>query len=341
MPVYKREGVWYARAQVGGVRVEQSAGAGATQAEAKELETAIRKRLREDRHAKRTGQSLNRTFGEALLHYLQLPETERLRSFQSLKSVASLVRVHLENVHLEQVPEKAEEMTQAFLAECLQPATINRRLALVRRILNLAYRRWKWLAQPLAITLLPENNERHVYPEIELVQELMAHCDEDVRDALLVAFFTGMRQGELLRVNRNPENYVQGNFIKLYSGNKTKKPGRLPISLEIAAIVKRMPLNVSKDKIRYHFERARIAVGRPDVRWNDLRHGFASIVAEAGGDFIDIMKLLRHTSPQSTKRYTHLLDKRLKHVVGKVTRLAAGKRRAEKRVDKPKLVKSA
>jgi integrase len=345
VPTYKRGGIWYARAQVGNRRIEQSAGAGASQAEAKELEQSLFKRLREDRHAKRVGKSLNRTFGEALLEYLRLPETQNLRSYQSLKSVANLIRPHLENVPLENTPEKAEEMKQVFLAGKLSSSTINRRLALVRRILTISYEKWKWITAPLYVSLLPENNERHIYPEPELVADLAAACpSKDNGDALLVIYFTGMRRSEFIAVNQHPLTYIQKNTLMLYSGFKTKKPRRVPILPAIRHIVKRMPLDVDYESLRYNFETARLAVGRPEMHLHDLRHGFASMIAESGGELIDIMRLLGHTSAQTTQRYTHLLDKRLRTVVGNVGRLAAGKRRSHKstqRAENTKISKTA
>lgn len=330
MPIGKRNGVWYARVQLGGNRIERSLGSGASREEAKELEDALRQRLRDDRHAKRVGRSLNRTFGEALLEYMKSPEAQKLKSYVSLKSVANLIRPYLEDKPLEMAQECAEEMKQALLAEGLQPATINRRLALVRRIVRIAHRKWKWLSSPIEITLLPEDNERHIYPEMDLAYSLVDSCNSENGDALLVIYFTGMRRGEFLRVNKNPDRYIRGNFIELYSGNKTKKVGRIPITDTIQAIVKRMPLNVTENTLRNSFERAREAVGRPELHLHDFRHGFASNIADAGGDLLDIMKLLRHTSPQTSKRYVHLLDKRLRRVAGKVARLAAGKRRERK-----------
>lgn len=331
MPIYKRDGIWYARAQVGNQRIEQSAGKGASQEDAKELEAALRKRLRDDRQAKRVGRSLNRTFGEALLEYLKQPETMRLRSYHSLKSVANLICDHLENVPLEQTPEKAEEMKQAFLAQKLEPATINRRLAMVRRILNLAYRKWKWLSAPLYITLLPENNERHIYPEVKLVMELVAKCQSEADgNAILVIYFTGMRRGEFFKVNQDPAQYIQDNFLMLYSGNKTKKPRRVPIINAIRHIIRQMPLNVDANSLRKAFEIGRQAAGRPELHLHDLRHGFASLIAESKGDIVDIMRLLGHTNAQTSQRYTHLLDTRLRSVMSNLGRVAAGKRRTKK-----------
>ena len=136
-----------------------------------------------------------------------------------------------------------------------------------------------------------------------------------------------MRRSEFFRVNRAPGAHLDRGFINLYTGTKTNRPGRIPVMKEIEPIIKRLPLNVTPHSLRMAFERARTAVGVPTMHLHDLRHGYASLLAEAGADFLDIMSLLRHASSASTKRYTHLMDKRLQDVVKKAG-LVAGKRRS-------------
>lgn len=337
MPIEQRGGIWYARVQVGKVRVRRSAGKGATRKEAKELETAILRSLQEDRHAKRLDRSLNRTFGDGLLEYLNAEDTKQLRSYRGLVDKASALRPFLEHVRMEDVPEAAEAMKQSLLADGKKPATINRRLAIVRRILNLAYRQWKWLKQPLYVTLLPEDNERHVYPDADLVQRLVASCtDRDAGDFLLAAYYTGLRKSELFRVNADPGRFIVDGRIVLDRQTKTGRPGVVPIARQVLGIFGRMPLAVDEHMLRKNFEAARAEVGRPDLHIHDLRHGFASMLAEAGADFLDIMKLMRHTSPASTKRYTHLLDERLRNVMSRIGTNAAEKRSSRKRAARHK-----
>jgi integrase len=327
MPIKERGGVWHVHVQVGSVRVRRTAGKGATKKEAKELEADIRKQLHDDRHAKRLDRGLNRTFGDGLLEYLNSEETKKLRSYRSLIDKARALRPHLERVRMEDVPIAAENMKQALLADGLQPATINRRLAIVRRILNLAYRRWGWLKAPLYITLLPEDNERHIYPSVDLVNKLAEACaSKDAGDFFRVAYFTGLRKSELLRVNADPARHIIDGRIVLDSQTKTGRPGVVPIANDIMPIIKRMPLSVSNNMLRKNFEAARTAVGRPDLHVHDLRHGFASLLAESGADFLDIMVLMRHTSPASTKRYTHLVDARLKKAVARMSRKVAARK---------------
>lgn len=326
MPIKQRGGVWHVHVQVGGARVRQTAGKGATRKDAQELEAQIRKQLHDDRHAKRVGRGLNRTFGDGLLAYLQSEETKKLKSYRGLIDKARLIRPFLERVALVEVPAATESMKEKLLAKGLTSGTINRRLAIVRRVLKLAYRRWGWLKAPLYISLLTEDNERHVYPDIKLVGKMAKACpDKDAGMAIKVAYFTGLRKSELLRVNADPDKHIKDDLIVLDRQTKTGRPGIVPILKEIMPIIKRMPLAITNATLRRNFEIARAAVGRDDLRFHDLRHGFASLLAASGSDFLDIMTLMRHTSPASTKRYTHLIDDRLKKAVSRIGKVAAQK----------------
>ncbi len=56
---------------------------------------------------------------------------------------------------------------------------------------------------------------------------------------------------------------------------------------------------------------ARCAVGLRDVRVHDLRHSFASALVNRGATLFDVQKLLGHSSPKMTERYSHLTPGRL------------------------------
>lgn len=325
MSVWQRNGIWYADARVGNVRIKRSVGPAGTRQEAQELETALRKQLQDDRHSKRLNRSLSRSFGDALVQYLKSEEVKALRSYDNLRDKARALRPFLEHVRLEDIPEAAEKMKQTLLAQGLKAATINSRLAIVRRILNLSYRNWKWLRAPLYITLLTVHNERHIYPDSDLVERLALACpDPEVGDFVRLAYYTGLRKSELFRVNANPSRYIIDGRIVLDAQTKTSRPGVVPIAVQVSSIIPRLPLKISDNQVRVNFEAARLSVGRPELHFHDLRHGFASLLAEAGADFLDIMKLMRHTSPQSTKRYTHLLDSRLRAIVDGIGRSQIG-----------------
>ena len=66
------------------------------------------------------------------------------------------------------------------------------------------------------------------------------------------------------------------------------------------------PLN--KGTIRLRWLEIRDAAGLKDFRWHDLRHSCASFLAQHGASLLQIGSVLGHTSPATTKRYSHLVE---------------------------------
>ena len=66
------------------------------------------------------------------------------------------------------------------------------------------------------------------------------------------------------------------------------------------------------------FHRILKAAGIENLRIHDLRHSFASLAVNNGATLYEVQHLLGHASPQTTQRYAHLADERLRQVSGAV-----------------------
>ncbi len=58
------------------------------------------------------------------------------------------------------------------------------------------------------------------------------------------------------------------------------------------------------------WDRARCAVGRPDIHLHDLRHVAGTLAATTGAGTKEIMRRLGHATPQAALRYQHATDER-------------------------------
>ena len=58
------------------------------------------------------------------------------------------------------------------------------------------------------------------------------------------------------------------------------------------------------------FHKARVSVGRPDLRWYDLRHTGAVLAASAGATLAELMNRLGHTTAAVAMRYQHVAQDR-------------------------------
>ena len=82
---------------------------------------------------------------------------------------------------------------------------MNRRLAIVRRLCNLAWK-WGWVESQIKIELLSGEKARHVYLSIPQVIKL-AKAAPKSKWYIILAAFTGLRESELLNLKQeNPDS---------------------------------------------------------------------------------------------------------------------------------------
>jgi integrase len=70
------------------------------------------------------------------------------------------------------------------------------------------------------------------------------------------------------------------------------------------------------------FHRARAEIGRPDLRFHDLRHSGAVLAAGTGASLAELMARLWHSTPQAAMRYQHVAEDRDRAVAAALSRLA-------------------
>jgi integrase len=65
---------------------------------------------------------------------------------------------------------------------------------------------------------------------------------------------------------------------------------------------------VRQAHVHKHFTRATAAIGRPDLRWHDLRHTGATLAYGAGGTVRDVQHRLGHSTVRAAMIYAHAAD---------------------------------
>lgn len=198
----------------------------------------------------------------------------------------------------------------------LTPATVRQRLALLK-----AACRWGWKkhgmceADPTARMQLPQvRNERHVYATREQIGRLARAADRrDVRMLILAAFYTGMRLGELLRVEAS-----RGRLVLADTKNGERRVIPAHPKLKRLGILKALPVETSRNTLQAGFKRARVRAKLPHIRIHDLRHSAASEMINAKVDLFTVGAVLGHKDPRSTKRYSHLTSDTLANAIGTI-----------------------
>ncbi len=73
------------------------------------------------------------------------------------------------------------------------------------------------------------------------------------------------------------------------------------------------------------FKPAARAIGKPDLRWHDLRHTYGSLLLDQGEDLVYVSRQLGHSNISITADvYSHLIRKQRPEAVAKLDKLLFG-----------------
>jgi integrase len=197
----------------------------------------------------------------------------------------------------------------------LTNASIRNVLAYIRAAIKYAHKTGRIDVDQTARLLIPTvNNERHHYPKRREMLALARACkNREVRAAIRIAFYTGMRRSEIVRADITLDGYSLGD-------TKNGRPRIVPIHPRIAVLSRRVTFTISTKQFESAWIAARETAGYPHTRFHDLRHAAASEMINAGVDIFTVGVVLGHKSVVSTKRYSHLVTERLANAVMSIGR---------------------
>lgn len=198
-------------------------------------------------------------------------------------------------------------------------ATCNRKLALLRHILRMAWK--EGLIEKLpAVDLFQEDNERDRVLTEEEFTALYEQAATHLQPILLCAWETGMRRGEILSLTW-PKANLRENLISLESQDtKTKRRRLIPISRKlrdtflslcqarskVADIHQHVFLGVTGKpvkNIQEAFDNAVDRAGLKDVHFHDLRRSFVTRKVTEGWDRDHVKAITGHRTDKVFARY--------------------------------------
>jgi integrase len=188
-------------------------------------------------------------------------------------------------------------------------------------------------------------------------QRLIHACRKDLRALVTAALFTGARISEL--ANARVADFNPDTALLYIRPGKSGKGRHVPLNEQgqaffdeiIASRPGDAPLLTRADgapwgknhHVRALTDACTTAMITPAITFHDLRHSYASLLAQSGADLLTISRLLGHADTRITSRhYAHLTDESLSaavcahlpgfgHVGGKVSPLSLRRRQDRKR----------
>lgn len=225
------------------------------------------------------------------------------------------------------IPLDVDRLRRSLLKK-YSPQTTKHVLALLKRIINFGFK--KGLSTPLSFAIeVPEvdNIKDDALTEDEL-KRLFDAIEKDghlhAGNLMLLALFTGMRRGELFKLQWNDIDFQKG-FIHIRSP-KGGKDQIIPLNNQARAVLENHIRTDSefvfpgeggqqRTTIQRPVDRIKKAAGLPEGTrpLHSLRHTFATMAVNSGKiDLYTLQKLTTHKSPKMLQRYAHLSDERFK-----------------------------
>lgn len=256
---------------------------------------------------------------------LYMVHSEKLRAAKSAKEHARRLAPFIEGKKASEARIAVNEMNAKLLGT-LKPATLNRSIGTLKKALSLAHEA-DMIPENYGekIKRHVENNAREVFLTLEQVQSIADKASENVRAAIWIAIYTGMRRGEILKLR---QEHIAGDLIVIPAGNtKTLKMRAVPVIDPLLPWLKFVPLPINAEGLKSGFRRAREAAGLPHVHFHDIRHSTASMMAYQGIDLLTISRILGHTTTRMSERYAHVQADKQREALKKA--FGAGKPPAE------------
>lgn len=202
-------------------------------------------------------------------------------------------------------------------------ATINRKLAVLKRLLNVAMKNWEVIHHVPYIPTFKEvkGGHREFVEPHEMEAILKANSGLKYQRALKILYETGLRPKELITLRREDVRLPEG-YLRLRD-TKNGESWITPITDEAYEPIAEAYLAQENSEflmdISYNGLRTAWNIGRKCVMKENvpgftiyaLRHTFARRLLRAGFSTAEVKKWLHHKTIQTTESYVQLEDKEL------------------------------
>lgn len=314
MSLYKRKDSpywWVKLTPRSGSPIQRSTGT-ADKAAAQEYHDKLKAALWDQ---ERLGIKPKHSWREAVVRWLQ--ETSEKATHQEDKKKLAWLHAYLGDLDLDQITLDVIDRIRAAKLKEASKATTNRYLALVRSVLRRARDEWEWVDKVPKVRLFKETGSRDRSLTVEQAKALLNELPKHQREIVLFALATGLRQGNVLRLEWAQVNLeLRHAWIKA-TESKNRYPISVPLNEAALEVLKRQegkhptrvftfrgkPVNSANTKA---WQAALKRAGIQDFRWHDLRHTWATWQRQAGTPTHELQRLGGWRTGAMVERYAHL-----------------------------------
>jgi integrase len=325
MALFKREGERFYRTRftINGVRIDRSTKEVNKHA-AQRFEDKLRAEMKEQLIY---GAKPKHTWTEAEERWLK--EMKHKRTLNTDKS-------HFKYINTQPFSKlKVEDITRQDIENLIttrestnvSPATLNRTLALIKAILNRAYKHWGWLEKVPFVSMRKEDNKRIKWLTRDQADLLLSYLPKHLRLMVEFTLATGLRASNVSKLKWKD---VYGNTLLIAAENfKSGKNFGIPLNDTAMKILEECKGNHPTYVFVYNnkpvlqpntkaFRKALQKASIKDFRWHDLRHTWASWHVHSGTSLQELQALGGWSDFKMVLRYAHLCPDQLQKAANRI-----------------------
>ncbi len=320
--IYKRGQVWWIRLSFQKRQIRVSTGT-KNKKLAERIHGKVRTQVEEGQWFNQAIGS-HKTFKELMDRYLKehSAPNKAPMSYRRDLSLADHLNRSFGTLTLSQIrPSLIAEHKGRRRIEGAAPRTINYELGLMHHAFKLAIKDWEWVTDnPVSkVSREPVHNliERWLTKEEE--ERLLAACPQWLREIVVFAMYTGLRQSEILNLQWSAVNLF-GKTITV-TEQKNRDIDTLPVNESALEVLKaraksrkvgvpfvfftEVGTQRGQRNLIHAFCRACKKAKVDKFRFHDLRHTFATRLIQMGVDLYTVQKLGRWKTVSMVMRYAH------------------------------------
>ncbi len=319
--MFKRNGIWYVCLRDNGRKIQKSLGTSDKKL-ARAIEAKVRTEIVEGSYfEKLVGR--NKTFKDMINRFItEYAPTLSENTQRSYTTSLKFLMPFFKDSNLSSIsPKMISRYKVLRKGDGVKPATVNRELAMLSKAFNLAVKEWEWANNNPAskVSKERENNARDRWLTIEEEKRLLDISPEWVKQILIFGLNTGLRLGELSSLEWSRVNILNRTILINITKNGEQRTvplnksalGVLEKKLKVKSLkndyvfLNRHGGKVNHNSLRNVFHKLIRSAGIDNFRLHDMRHTFATRMAQRGIDIYKISKLLGHKDIKMTQRYAH------------------------------------
>lgn len=317
MSIYKKNGKYYCRGRIDGIRYNKLCDGASSKKEAQVIEDAIRYELRLEQAGIKKEKKQKYSFSFLINLYIKTSEANNKSVVESKQYSKLLLTYFGKDTDVLSIrPSDIEDFKIYLVSSGRSVATANRYLAALKRAYNIMIKDELISYNPVCkVKFFVEDNIRdRILSKKEWVM-LYEQLSEINRKIVLVALQTAFRLHNVLYLRWEQIN-LDTRIIRLSKNeNKGKKIISVPITNTLYEILLSMHpqksgyvfINPDTNKpyrsIKTGFNAACRRAGIKDFHFHDLRRTAATWLLENGVDIRTIQDILAHTNISTTERY--------------------------------------